>query len=176
MYEEARQLPWLYCLDNILNNMCTRIATLREANKNETGVVPKCAQTMETRWKNCAPFGIIQLEQGGHRYKVTRSTTNIFQTNHVVDIQKKECSCGLWQEFGIPCVDAMAYYRLEEKKTLNEIMASVAVSDYHKYPFYHELMRRNINPVIMDTLITSKEDSCLPPDAVLKQPGRPKTK
>jgi hypothetical protein len=47
MYEEAGQLPWSYCLDNILNNMCTRIATLQAANTNETGVVPKCAQTME---------------------------------------------------------------------------------------------------------------------------------
>jgi hypothetical protein len=46
-------------------------------------------------------------------------------------------------------------------------MARDAVSDFHKYLFYHELMRRNINPI-------SKEDSCLPPDAVLKQPGRPK--
>jgi hypothetical protein len=83
------------------------------------------------------------------------------------------CSCGMWLEFGIPCV---SYYRLWENKTLNEIMASDAVSDFHKFPFYHEQMRRNINPVIMDTLVTSNEDSCLPPDAVIKQPGRPKTK
>jgi hypothetical protein len=46
MYEEARQIPWLYCLDTSLNTMCTRISTLREANRDETGVVPLCAQTM----------------------------------------------------------------------------------------------------------------------------------
>jgi SWIM zinc finger len=96
-------------------------------------------------WKNCAPFALIQLEPGGHCYKVTHSKTNIFQTNHVVDIQKKECSCGLWQEFGIPCLDAMAYYHLQEKKKLNDIMASDAVSNFHKYLFYHELIRININ-------------------------------
>jgi hypothetical protein len=73
-------------------------------------------------------------------------------------------------------VEAMGYCHLWDNKSLNEIMASDAVSDFHKFPIYHELMRRNINPVIMDTLITSKEDSCLPPDAVLKQPGHPKTK
>jgi hypothetical protein len=94
----------------------------------------------------------------------------------VVDIQRKECSCGLWQEFGIPCVDAMDYYYLWDEKTINEILASDAISDFHMYLFNHELMRRNINPMIMDTLITSKEDSSLPPDAVLKQPGRLKAK
>jgi hypothetical protein len=54
------------------------------------------------------------------------------------------------------------------EKTLNEIMASDAVSDFHKYPFYHELMRQNTNLVIMDTLITSKEDKCLPPHEIPK--------
>jgi hypothetical protein len=57
--------------------------------------VPQCAQIMETRWKNYAVYAataIIQLELGGDRYKVTRSKTNIFQTNHVVDIQKKNVS------------------------------------------------------------------------------------
>jgi hypothetical protein len=65
MYEDARQLPWLYHVDTILNRMLTRIALLREASANETGVLPKCAQVMEFCWKNCAPMGVIQLEPGG---------------------------------------------------------------------------------------------------------------
>jgi SWIM zinc finger len=45
------------------------------------------------------------------------SGKNAFQTNHVVEIGKKQCSCGIWQEFGIPCINAMAYYRLMAKKS-----------------------------------------------------------
>jgi hypothetical protein len=48
MYEEARMLPWLYCIDNILNIMSTRISTLQEENKNKTGVVPECVASLET--------------------------------------------------------------------------------------------------------------------------------
>jgi MULE transposase domain len=176
MYEDARRQPWLYCVDMILNSMSSRIALLREAHANDSGVVPKCAQIMEVRWRNCAPLRVFELEPGVDRYKVSRPEKNAFQTNHVVEIGKKRCSCGIWQEFGIPCIDAMAYFRIRANKTLQEIMDSDAVDDFHKYPFYHELLRRNINPVIMDTLITDRDETVLPPLVVLKQPGRPQTK
>jgi hypothetical protein len=55
-------------------------------------------------------------------------------------------------------------------------MDSDAVSDIHKYPFYHEILKCNINPVIMDTLITDKNETILPLVVVVKQPGRPQTK
>jgi hypothetical protein len=37
-YKDARKLLWLYCVDNILNTMSTCISTLREDNRNKTGV------------------------------------------------------------------------------------------------------------------------------------------
>jgi hypothetical protein len=70
----------------------------------------------------------------------------------------------------------MAYYHLMAKKSLQEIMDSDVVSDFYKYPFYHELLKQNINPVIMDTLIIDKYETILPPVAVVKQLGRPQTK
>jgi hypothetical protein len=96
MYEEVRHLPWLYCLDTILNTMCTQISTLREANRDETGAVSLCTQTMESRWKESAGVKIIQLEPGGNCYKVSPLMMNIFQTHHVVDIEKKcvRVGCG----------------------------------------------------------------------------------
>jgi hypothetical protein len=65
MYEDARHLPWLYCLDKTLNTMSTCISVLREAAEDETGVVPKRAQILESHWKNCASLIVIQLEPGG---------------------------------------------------------------------------------------------------------------
>jgi hypothetical protein len=72
MYEDVRNLSWLYCLDTILNTMSTRISVLREASENENGVVPKCAKIMESRWKNCSSLIVIRLEPGGDRCKVSR--------------------------------------------------------------------------------------------------------
>jgi hypothetical protein len=72
MYEDARHLPWLYCLHTILDAMSTHISVLREAAKDETGVVPKCAQILESHWKNCASLIVIRLEPGGDQYKVSR--------------------------------------------------------------------------------------------------------
>jgi SWIM zinc finger len=98
------------------------------------------------------------------RCKVPRSQKNAFQTNHVIKmkIERKYCACGMWQEYGIPCVDTMAYSWKKGKLALQEIMESYTVNDFHKYLFSHELMKRNINPVIMDTLTITKEKSCLP--------------
>jgi hypothetical protein len=42
MYEDERKLPWLYCLDSVLNSMSSCISTLRSINKNKTGVVLAC--------------------------------------------------------------------------------------------------------------------------------------
>jgi hypothetical protein len=63
----------------------------------------------------------------------------------------------MWQDYGILCVDAMTYYRKQPNKSLNEIMESDSVSEFHTFPFYHKLLRRNINPVILDNLTESKE-------------------
>jgi hypothetical protein len=127
---------------------------------------------MELRWKYCAGMTIIQLEPGGDCYKVTHPQKMLSKLSMLLKYKRNNVRVGCGK---ILVFHAMAYYS-KTKKTLQEIMASDAVSDFHKYPFYHELMKRNINPVVMDTLIASKEETCLPLDVVVKQPGNPKTK
>jgi MULE transposase domain len=173
MFEEAREMPWLQCIDTILDKMSTRISKSREANRSKTGVVPKCGELLQQRWKDSASHSIIKLQDDCERYKVNRKAVNGFITTHVVEVTKSFCTCGLWQEHGIPCVDVMTYYRQIEKKTLKDIMGSEAVNDFHKYCFYHELMEKNINPVIIDNLVSGNEQA---PEVVQRQPGRPATK
>jgi hypothetical protein len=55
---------------------------------------------------------------------------------HNYALYKIICTCGQWQEYGIPCVDAVTYYRKKGNETLQEIMDSESVSAFHKYPFY----------------------------------------
>jgi uncharacterized membrane protein len=70
----------------------------------------------------------------------------------VLCVNDFHCSCGMIQEYGMPCVDAMANYQKMESNTLGEIMASNATSEFHKFSYYHDLMKKNMNPVVLDNL------------------------
>jgi SWIM zinc finger len=175
LYENARKLPWLYCIDNILTTMSTRISTLREKSCDKVGVVPEVVGILQNPWDDSEKHQIIKLEDGGDHYKVARQEINSFQTMHVVNVKEKNCTCGMWQEYGYPCVDAMVYYRQTEEKTFMEIVDSDVVSEFYNYSSYHEMMKRNINPVDMEMLEATDELKCLPPVLVPvnKQSGRP---
>jgi SWIM zinc finger len=64
MYEKAHALPWLFCVDKILNTISTHISLLRTQNKNNTGLVPVGAATIEKRWDECARIDVFELEEG----------------------------------------------------------------------------------------------------------------
>jgi hypothetical protein len=127
MCEEAHNLPWLHCLDHILNKMSSRISLLREANRDNAGVVPFYTAKIEESWKNSAGSQILQLEGGILCYKVTRLAVNNYQTIHVLRVTEWICSCGRWQEFGNPCQDAMVYFWVIKKKTIVDVMDSDVV-------------------------------------------------
>jgi hypothetical protein len=72
----------------------------------------------------------------------------------------------MWQEYGCPCVDAMVYYQEIDEKSLVEIVKSDTVGEFYNFSYYNELMKRNINPVVLDNLEARDELKCLPPDVV----------
>ena len=93
-------------------------------------------------------------------------------TKYNVDLIDESCTCGEWQEHGYPCVDALAYFRLEKKITLNDVVAS-HVSHLYTYANARELLRVNIIPVCMDTV--KPDGVTLPPKQSLKRSsGRPR--
>ncbi|GAA0144821.1 hypothetical protein LIER_36013 [Lithospermum erythrorhizon] len=55
-------------------------------------------------------YEYITRASGSPRYEVTYA-----QHSFVVDIEKKHCSCGLWQLGGIPCVRAFCVYKSQNK-------------------------------------------------------------
>jgi SWIM zinc finger len=133
---------------------------------------------MEKRYNECVGFKIIQLQDEGDKCRVTQTFEDAFhQVHHVVHVSQCTCTCGIWQGYGIPCLDATKYFRKKENKTLKEILDSDAVNDFHKYPYYQELMKRNIELVIIDNLVASSDDVlCSAPEVVPRQAGRPPTK
>ena len=89
-----------------------------------------------------------------------------------MDVTQKWCERGEWQEHNIPCLDAMAYYRLHEKLTVNVVLEN-HINKVYTYENEKNLLRSNIVPVCMETLT---------PDGVTNPPlpltenrsGRPK--
>jgi SWIM zinc finger len=105
--------------------MSSHISALRAVNKNKTGVVPECYEKLDNCWTTCASYKVFEIEEGCNKYKVTHPMNNSYQTNHVNQVNDCFCSCGMWQEYGYPCVDAMAYFQFMEKKhywTLNQVI------------------------------------------------------
>jgi hypothetical protein len=86
LYEEARKLPWLYCIDTILNTMSTSISTLREKNRDRVGVVPEFVGILENRWNDSEKHHIIQLEDGGgiHTELPVRKLTHFKQCTYLM--------------------------------------------------------------------------------------------
>jgi Transposase, Mutator family len=176
MLDNARALPWLDCIDTLLDKMSTRITTLRLQNKDKSGVVPNMKSVLQKRFDNCANFQVMLLEEGDEKYKVVRSLYAPGDRHriHTLDINEKRCSCGVWQDYKVPCVDAMAYFRIMKNQSLHEIL-ELHVCDYYKYESEKMLLMKNIKPVILDQL--SKDGVTLPPKySGKRQAGRPKEK
>lgn len=119
MFNEARDLSWLDCIDTILDKLSTRITTLRMANKDKSGVVPNMHAVLQKRFANCANFQVVLLEEGDEKYKIIRSAYKAGERKriHHLNVNDKTCSCGVWQDYCVPCVDAMAYFRLVKNRS-----------------------------------------------------------
>ena len=89
-----------------------------------------------------------------------------------IDVVNKTCDCGEWQDHGVPCIDAIAYFKLHKHMLLQNMLFEEV--DWH-YTYEHErcLLKNNIVPVCMERLY--HDGSTLPPMASTKRTtGRPK--
>ncbi|KAG7364440.1 transposase, mutator family protein [Nitzschia inconspicua] len=163
MVGDARDGSWLECTNDIVRKMMNRICSLREENYGREGVVDKVAEILESRWKNCSNFQVREVVKGGSQFDVFRPSRGASQpeTNRLLDVREQTCECGKWQEHGVPCIDAVAYYRLFETQTLQYIMDN-HVSEHYKYETVNELLKENIVPVSLDIL--DQDGVTLPPN------------
>ena len=153
MLESARDFFWLDRVDIILDIMTTRIAKLRKLYKDKTGIMPNTKSIMKKRYDNSAGFLVIQIQETTNEYKVTR-TNNTFgerTVSHMLNIQERTCTCGKWQDHECPCIDAVAYFRLEKELSFEDILDQ-HVSNFYKFERQQNLFTENMNPVIVDNL------------------------
>ncbi|KAG7361515.1 MULE transposase domain containing protein [Nitzschia inconspicua] len=175
MVGDARDGSWLECTNDIVRKMMNRICSLREENYGREGVVDKVAEILERRWKNCSNFQVKEVVKGGSQFDVFRPSRGASQpeTNRLLDVREHTCECGKWQEHGVPCIDAVAYYRLFETQTLQYIMDN-HVSEHFKYETVYELLKENIVPVSLDIL--DQDGVTLPPNRTKRSSGQPRKK
>jgi hypothetical protein len=88
MFDKARDCPWLYCIDTILNIVTTRMFNLQSENLNKNGVMPPTQHLMQQRYQMCAGFEVIQLHETTDKFKVNRTNGPLGEvaTAHRVDI------------------------------------------------------------------------------------------
>ena len=95
-------------------------------------------------------------------------------TSHVLNVSCNTCTCGKWQEYDIPCLDAMAYFRLFLEKDFEWVLRN-KVSKYFTYGAEKDVLQKNIVPVVIDSL--TYDGKTKPPEAGQKRKrGRPKSK
>ena len=91
---------------------------------------------------------------------------------HIVNVPNRTCTCGKWQEYDYPCVDAFAYFRLYEERSY-EYIIDKHVGKFYRYETQHQLLAFSITPVVVDNLV--KDGVTKPPATGEKrQAGRPK--
>ncbi|KAG7360322.1 MULE transposase domain containing protein [Nitzschia inconspicua] len=173
MLEKARNGSWLDCIDQILSIMLERICTLRQEHRGRCGVVDKMRGTLEKRWNNCAGFQVWELLENGGIFRVRRNSRGPTEPerSYVLNIQEQTCECGKWQDHEFPCIDAIAYYKMIEKQTLQYIIDN-HVSGQYKFETVNELLKDNIIQVRLETI--SADGITLPPNVVKRPICRPK--
>jgi hypothetical protein len=176
MFEESRVGTWLQSLDTTLTKMMERITFLRQKVGDKTGVVPKIVGIVQKRWDKCAGFRLFQLEEDGAIFSVVRPATSATaaKSSYNIDVLNHTCDCGVWQDHGVPCIDAIAYYRFHEQMTVEQVLERQIDSNY-TYENQKSTLSRNIIAVCLNRLLP--DDTTLPPAVSQKRnAGRPKTK
>ena len=180
MFLHARKATnWLDTIDRILDIIIRRNDELFTKYKNyntRDEIVPKQASHLKKLYNIVPSFEVLKIDEDTGEFKVNRSVYKVGErsVSHCINIIKKECTCGKWQDRCYPCIDAMAYFRKYEHYTLANIMAKEVSQFYNCRSLYH-LYRKNIKPVIISTLTPDGET--LPPGETNKRrAGRPKKK
>jgi Transposase, Mutator family len=173
MLSDARECSWIETIDYIMVKIISRASSLRAIYRKEKGLIEEWSTILNKRWEQCAGFKVHEVNEEGVQYLIERPTigTNMTTRHHTINITDKTCSCGLWQEHDVPCIDACAYYRLREHKTIDSVKE--ISSDYYKYEYVYAVFKNTFTPVIIDNL--EKDGDTKPPCVQKKRKaGRPK--
>jgi hypothetical protein len=151
-----------------ISKMAERIAYLRDLHKGKTGVVRKVAALENKRWVNCAGLKVVELEDNGRLFTVhlQRHSASSDDASYKIAVVNKHCDCGEWQDHFVPCIHAIAYFRLHEQVSLEHLFTE-QVDPHYTYENERCLLRQNIVPVCIERICL--DGNTLPPWASTKR-------
>lgn len=129
---------------------------------------------MNRQWENCVGFQVVDTQLNARKFSVFRNFQGGTENpiSFTIDVVDGSCDCGQWQAYGVPCVDAMAYFRLYRNMTLQHIIDTY-VDKQHTYNHEHKVLKNNFFPVCMQRI--SYDGITLPPTRSNKRStGRPR--
>ena len=150
MLDEARNLPWMDCIEWIVSRMCENISEKRMKHKAEdpSKLAPKIHQILEKRWNDVTATStrISEREEGSFEYTVREERISTIGNTiassrvaiHLVKPNGKWCSCGKWQDYKFPCRHALFYFKVIKENILQTVEDEYT-HDFYKYKSIHNL-------------------------------------
>ncbi|XP_057793981.1 uncharacterized protein LOC131010465 [Salvia miltiorrhiza] len=159
---EARHKPIISMLEDIRVLAMTRIRDRRNsANGWKCEWSPASMKLLNAA--KCDAMSCKVIWNGEDGYEIGE-----FEDKHNVALDRKKCTCRMWELTGVPCCHALAAMFYSKLDPL-----SVMSIWYHKSS-YMKTYEHSVQPVPGVKFWKINEDDCLEPPPVEKKTGRPK--
>jgi hypothetical protein len=174
MFGLAREKNWFLAIDSMLKKMALRVEDMRKKHREKKGIVEKVISSIKNRWEQSVGYQVSVQTTEGRMVTVYRNVDDESGNPNScnLDTRLEYCDCGEWHSYGIPCVDAMAYFRYHKQLSMEQIIEQ-HVDKQHSYQHLNEMLRYQIVPVCLDKI--GLDFVTKPPKFNAKRPiGRPK--
>ena len=160
--EASQNYEWLSTINAVLDVIIECYSCIKESCKKSSGYIKWCHEAIETNLVESVNSTIIIIDESSGIYKCKRKGDFLEdeQVGNVLDTVGRFCSCGKWQDEGIPCIYYCTYLQKIENKTFQEILEN-EVSQFYHYDSMKSLCNKNINPVVISLL--QNDGVTLPP-------------
>ncbi len=170
----ARKGTWLDTTHLIVDFWTRRISSLHEEYNSREGVIPHFEDKLRVLYDESAAYQITRIDDHNYSVKKYDATIREHRESQLVNILTKSCTCGIWQDTELPCLEAMVFLRKMQNKNFQQILRE-NVSPFYTFWSLQNLYDENVNPVVINML--EPDEVTQPPVSTEKrQPGRPKNR
>ena len=188
---------WYHILESFLDHISNNISSNRQKylDIDPTIMVENINEVMKIAWKQSASLHVSEIYNRTHEFKVveknarklSRESQNEEEladgpettielnslVSHIVDLKKKKCSCGKWQDHKYPCKHLFAVFR--KWKPSMKVYKDIIDEECHffyKVGIHQRIWEFNFYPVVSDNI--GLDGTTNPPPVPKRTAGRPK--
>jgi hypothetical protein len=168
----GRNKPIITCLEHIREYLMKRIVVVHKLISNSEGpLTPKATKIFEGIKNEAKLYTVIW--SGSSKYQVSGPA----QSQFVVDVEQKTCTCRRWELTAMPCKHAVAVNYNMALNGMDVDIPETWVSKVYWLDTWKEVYGHTIDPINgVDMWTPSSCPTTLIPPKHRTQVGRPKTK